>query len=75
MYVLPLPSKFKQNILNENHENPLSAHLGITKTSNKIRTNYYWPKMRKDIKQYVLSCTDYQKHKPYKTAKPTKVGF
>lgn len=74
-YVLALPSKYIQSILNENHENPLSAHVGFTKTYSKIRTKYYWPKMRKEIKNYVLSCFDCQKRKPYKITKIPKIGF
>lgn len=40
----------------EIHDNLLSAHLGLTRTYSKVRDRYYWPKMHKTIKSYVLSC-------------------
>src|SRR5882672_6647190 len=46
------------NILTE------SAHRGHAKTYNRIASTYYWPKMSRDIKQYVSTCNICQKVKP-----------
>lgn len=46
------------------HSSPVGAHLGIEKTSNRLRSKYYWPNMNVHIKAFVLSCRDCQQFKP-----------
>jgi len=41
-----------------------SAHRGHAKTYNRIASTYYWPRMSRDIKQYVSTCNIFQKAKP-----------
>src|SRR6202050_3507168 len=41
-----------------------SAHGGHAKTYNCIASTYYWPRMSRDIKQYVSTCDICQKSKP-----------
>uniref|UniRef100_T1J180 RNA-directed DNA polymerase n=1 Tax=Strigamia maritima TaxID=126957 RepID=T1J180_STRMM len=43
---------------------PLSGHAGISKTLHRAQQLYYWPKMSKDIKRYVLGCLHCQQYKP-----------
>ena len=50
-------------ILQENHDIPISGHLGRDKTYERITRNYYWPKMYKDVKKYINSYDSYQKNK------------
>ena len=38
------------------HENPLAGHLGINKMYWKIRQQFYWPKMKTQISQYIKTC-------------------
>ena len=38
------------------HDIPLSGHLGIEKTKDRILKNYYWPGIFKDVTNYVKSC-------------------
>src|SRR2546421_2877010 len=38
------------------HDHELSAHFGIKATQDKIRGNYWWNGMMKDIENYVKSC-------------------
>jgi len=40
-----------------------SAHGGHTKPYNRIATTYYWPRMSRDVKQYVSACDIYKKAK------------
>lgn len=44
------------HILKENHETPQEGHLGRDNTYDRIRRNYYWPGMTRDIKTYVEDC-------------------
>ena len=46
-----------------NHDDELAGHFGIKKTMKRISSKFYWPKMRKMIKDYVSSCEKCQKRK------------
>ena len=43
------------------HNHPTGAHLGVDKTFEKIRNQYYWPQMFETIKDYIRSCEQCQK--------------
>lgn len=51
---LYVPQMSRNRILKENHD--LAGHFGSMKTINRIRKNYYWPGMFKDIRNYVRRC-------------------
>lgn len=46
----------KEAIMAANHGDPTAAHLGTFKTHRRISLHYYWPKMFKDIKEFVERC-------------------
>jgi hypothetical protein len=52
------------------HNHPTGAHLGIDKTFEKIRDQYYWPQMFENIKDYIRSCDQCQKRGRYRTPGP-----
>ena len=54
---LVLPETMKREILESLHDDQSAGHLGISKTFNKIRSRYYWPRMYSQIVNYVQSCT------------------
>ena len=39
-----------------NHDIPLSGHMGIAKTSARVKQSFMWYKMRKDVELFVKSC-------------------
>jgi hypothetical protein len=51
---LVIPSNLKQLVLQECHEK--NAHMGIDKTYDKIRSNYHWIGLYKDVVQHVSNC-------------------
>jgi transposase InsO family protein len=51
---LVVPPDRKISILQQEHDK--AAHLGISKTTDRIRLRYYWPKMASEIKEYVNNC-------------------
>jgi len=57
--LLQIVSFFQTQILQENHDNPISGHLGIDKTYELVNQHFFWPKI---IKKYV-SCELYQRNK------------
>ena len=53
---LVVPSEGRQAVLNECHDDPKSAHLGIQKTIDRVMDRYYWPGLSNDVKKYVKEC-------------------
>ena len=61
---LCIPSgNIKKTILNDNHESLLGAHRGYKKTISLISRYFYWPNMKKELKEYVDSCQRCQEAK------------
>lgn len=50
--VVPLGDR--ESIITTNHDDAM--HLGYEKTLSRVRQRFYWPKMAKDIRQYVQNC-------------------
>lgn len=59
-----VPFDLREKILKKCHDDPTSSHGGIKKTIYKVKTNYYWPCMSKNIKEYVKKCVLCQTCKP-----------
>lgn len=53
---LAVPKGARKRVLQEGHDDPKAAHLGIFKTKKRIQRLYYWPKMTSDIATYVRKC-------------------
>ena len=62
--LIPVEEKsLKELILRNYHDSLMAGHFGYTRTLNQILRQYYWPSIRKDVKQYVEGCTLCQVHK------------
>ena len=55
LYV-PDRTDLKTKIMRECHDAPLAAHRGISKTVELVLRNFYWPRMHREISDYVRSC-------------------
>lgn len=53
---LVVPENSRKDILYKCHDDPGAAHFGFYKTLNKIKNDYYWPKMAKEVSEYVKQC-------------------
>ena len=51
------------NILRTNHDSPLAGHLGFEKTLQRVRSDYFWPKMYDTVRKYCSECPVCQKFK------------
>lgn len=51
------------NILKTYHDDPLAGHRGITETTRKIRSEYFWKGMTETIKDYINNCQTCQRNK------------
>ena len=67
-----LPESLRPMVLEYFHSSHLSAHLGMTKTLNRISKVFFWPDMRREVYAFVRRCEDCQRAKP---APDTKVGL
>ena len=51
-----VPSSYRPHILSLAHDTPMSGHLGIDKTYQRILEHFYWPNLRKDVVEFCRSC-------------------
>ncbi len=61
--VVPDVGSLRKDILFECHDAFYSGHMGITKTLKQVETNFWWPKLRDDVKTYVNTCDVCQRSK------------
>ena len=55
--------KVRKQILYEFHDSPMGGHRGMNKTYRAISSQYTWPKMRREVEQYVKQCKSCQVNK------------
>ena len=53
-----------ERILKEMHDTTTAGHPGIKATLHKVKRNYVWTNMTKDVETYVKGCTRCQQTKP-----------
>lgn len=47
-------------ILEEYHGSAVGGHKGMTKTYKRIRQNFFWPKLKRDVVNFIQKCLDCQ---------------
>ena len=57
-----LPTSMISDVLKAFHDHPISGHFGIKRTFYKLRNRFWWPKIRKDIEDYIGSCLQCATH-------------
>lgn len=50
------PVEERPHIIAENHASTFGGHQGITKTFHRIRQNYYWEHLKRQIVEYIRQC-------------------
>ena len=55
--VVVVPPALTEEVLKDMHDSPFSGHLGITRTIDRIRHRFYWPRMRESVEEYINHCT------------------
>jgi hypothetical protein len=61
---VPSDDGIRQSIMKEYHDTPVSGHVGIQKVCEMLSRKWYWPKMGKDVEEYIRSCPQCQQNKP-----------
>ena len=54
--VVPEDKAIKEQIVEELHSTPYSAHPGIQRTIGRVRKSFYWKGMLGDVRQFVEQC-------------------
>lgn len=61
---LVVPVRMRGEVLKMCHDIPAAGHYAQLHTLRKIQRNFWWPKMSKDVTQYVASCDICLRHNP-----------
>src|SRR5690606_12569740 len=59
---IPNDPSLHTRILHECHD--VRGHLGKDKTIDQVKRRFYWPKMDREIHEYVIGCDSCQRNKP-----------
>ena len=51
-----VPKSLEIEILKGTHDGPFAGHLGVTRTLDRVRKRFFWPKMRTTIENYIRQC-------------------
>ena len=75
---VPAVDHLKLALLKECHDAPTAGHLGQEKTLELLSRNYYWPKMRTFVNEYVRTCdtctrNKTSRHAPYGPLQPLPI--
>ena len=63
-WYIPNDIDLKNMILHDNHDSKISGHFNIYKTSERLKHNYHWHRMKEDVKDYVRAYDTCQRDKP-----------
>ena len=63
-WVPVIPEVYREILLRLGHTNPLEGHRGGNATEMKLSARFFWPGMRKDVRDFIKSCTVCQQVKP-----------
>jgi hypothetical protein len=77
---IPNDIDLKKLIMEAEHDSMVAGHMGMDKTTEMIRRNFFWPKMGEEIEDYVRSCEDCQRnkasrHKRHGTLHPLELSY
>ncbi|XP_039531236.1 uncharacterized protein LOC120481582 [Pimephales promelas] len=50
-----VPEKYRSLVLESSHDK-FAGHFGVRKTYDRILRHFFWPKLKKDVSQYIKTC-------------------
>ncbi|GJU29316.1 peroxidase 64 [Tanacetum coccineum] len=72
--VIPDVPDLRHKLLHEDHATPVGGHGGFLKTLKRLSAQYFWPKMKQDVRTFVQQCLTCQQQK-YETLSPGTTPF
>ena len=61
--VVPAVPALRKLLLSEHHDTRLAGHGGVTRTSQSLLRQYWWPKVHVDVRPYIRTCPACQQNK------------
>ncbi|UYV62591.1 hypothetical protein LAZ67_2001247 [Cordylochernes scorpioides] len=55
-WLLVVPKKRRKEVMSEYHNHMLNGHLGVARTTYRLKNKYYWPSMLKYVSEFVKTC-------------------
>ncbi|UYV78935.1 hypothetical protein LAZ67_17000317, partial [Cordylochernes scorpioides] len=55
-WLLVVPKKRRKEVMSEYHNHMLNGHLGVARTTYRLKNKYYWPSMLRDVSEFVKTC-------------------
>ena len=54
--VVPNQNNLRQRVIRECHDSPCAGHPGVEKTYDLVKRDFFWPRMKNHIHEYVAQC-------------------
>lgn len=64
-----VPSSLVQEMIRLNHDLPTTGHAGVAKTLDRVKQQFWWKGMEKDVMEYVRTCRSCSQRTNYGKAK------
>lgn len=58
---LVLPQQYRETALRMAHFSPFAGHFGRKRTTDRVMRTFFWPNMRRDVKEMCQQCGVCQK--------------
>lgn len=55
-WCIVVPRENRTEVIRACHDPPTCGHLGVFKTTARVASTYYWPKLRADVANYIRHC-------------------
>jgi hypothetical protein len=73
-----VPQSMRTELMHEHHSSPVAGHFGWARTLDQIERQFWWPRMREEVKAFVHSCASCQRskatnHRPYGLLNPLDI--
>jgi transposase InsO family protein len=72
VWKLLIPADSRTEIMQKAHDE--CGHLGVFKTTNRIRQRYYWPRLQEDVQAYIRKCDACKSSKDLRTVQRPPMG-
>ena len=51
-----VPLEMRTGVLQLSHDSPMAGHMGVNRTWQKVRDNFWWVNMKNDVIEYINNC-------------------
>ena len=56
VYQIVVPTVHRREVLELAHDLPMSGHLGVHKTHNRVLQHFFWPGLKRDVAKWCKEC-------------------